>query len=266
MLLTSRFGPDKLLVCPATCQPRRDSVRAETRHQLKQDAFSRATIEAAERTAHWTVEHRSTLIVASVAVVVVLAASIGGWYYLGQQDEKASLTLDQAVRTLDAPLRPAGSPEQPDVVSYTSAKVRAEAARKQFQEIVDKYPHTPTSDVAHYFLGVAAEDMSDNAAAEQNLKYAAAHANKDVAAVAKMALASLYGETNRTKDAVALYQELINKPTASVAKVTAQLQLADLYQNSNQPTEAKRIYEQVKKENPANEAGQMATQKLAQLK
>ena len=46
----------------------------------------------------------------------------------------------------------------------------------------------------------------------------------------------------------------------------AQLQLAELYQDSNQPTEAKRIYEQVKKDNPTNEAGQMATQKLAELK
>ena len=64
----------------------------------------------------------------------------------------------------------------------------------------------------------------------------------------------------------ALYQELINKPTASVSKVTAQLELADLYKNSNQPLDAKRIYEQVKKDNPTNEAGQMATQKLTELK
>jgi len=68
------------------------------------------------------------------------------------------------------------------------------------------------------------------------------------------------------KEGVALYQELINKPTASVSKVAAQLQLAELYQSSNQPLEAKRIYEQVKKENPASEAGQLATQKLTELK
>jgi len=84
--------------------------------------------------------------------------------------------------------------------------------------------------------------------------------------VAKEALAALYAGTNRTKDAIALYQELMNKPTTSVSKVTAQLQLAEIYQDSNQPLEAKKIYEQIKKENPANEAGQLATQRLAQLK
>jgi len=241
-------------------------VRAETRHQLKQDAFSRVTIGAAEKTAHWTVEHRSTVILSVAAVVVVLAATVGGWYYLSRQDEKASLELSRAVRTMDTQLRPAGTPAQPDFPTFTSAKERTEAAQKQFQAIVDKYPHTRTADMAHYFLGVTASESSDNAAAERNFKEVASSGSRDLSAVAKFALASLYGQTNRTKEAIAIYQELINKPTPSVSKVTAQLQLAELYQSSNQPNDAKKIYEQVKKDNPSNEAGQLATQKLAELK
>ncbi len=241
-------------------------MRAETRHQLKQDAFSRATIEAAGKTAHWTVEHRSTVITVAVAVVVVLALVLGGWYYLGTQDEKASLELSQAVRTMNAMLRPAGTPAQPDLLSFTSGKERAEATKKQLQSILDKYPHTRTADQARYLLGVTAESLSDNASAEKDFREVASSGGKDLAAVAKIALASLYGQTNRSKEAAALYQELINKPTASVSKVTAQLQLAELYQNTNQPLDAKRIYEQIKKDNPTNEAGQLAAQKLAELK
>jgi tetratricopeptide (TPR) repeat protein len=241
-------------------------VRAETRRQLKQDAFSRVTIDAAEKTAHWTVEHRNTLMISTAAAIVVAAAVIGGWFYLSSQDEKASLALSAAVRTMDTPLRPAGTPAQPDVPSFTSVKERTETAKKQFQAIVDNYPHTRTSDMAHYFLGVTASDLSDNATAERNFKEVANSGNKEVAAVAKIALASLYGQTNRSKEAIALYQELINKPTASVGKVAAQLQLAELYQNSNMPLDAKRTYETIKKENPGNEAGQLATQKLTELK
>jgi TolA-binding protein len=241
-------------------------VRAETRHQLKQDAFSRVTIDAAEKTAHWTVEHRSTVIYSTVAVVVVLAAVIGGWYYLNTQDEKASLELAQAVRTMEMQLRPVGAPEQPDFPTFTSAKDRALAAQKKFQAIVDKYPHTHTADMAHYFLGVTAANLQDNAAAERDFKEVISSGNRDVASVAKSALASLYGQTNRVKEAVALYQELINKPTVSVSKVTAELQLAELYQNSNQPLDAKRLYEQIKKENPGAEVSQLVTQKLAELK
>jgi TolA-binding protein len=241
-------------------------VRAETRHQLKQDAFSRVAIGAAEKTADWTVEHQNTLIIAGIAAIIVIAAVVGGWYYLSAQDEKASFDLSVAVRTMGTPLRAPGTPEQPDFPTFTSAKERAEAARKQFQVIVDKYPHTRTADMAHYFLGVTSETLSDNAAAERNFKEVVAHGNREVSSIAKNALASLYGQMNRTKEAAALYQELINKPTVSVSKVTAQMQLADLYQNANQPLEAKRIYEQVKKDNPGNEAGQLATQKLAEIK
>jgi tetratricopeptide (TPR) repeat protein len=241
-------------------------LRAETRHQLKQDAFSRVTIGAAEKTAHWSVEHRNTLAAAVVAVVVIAGAAAGGWYYLSAQDEKASFDLSQAVRSLDTPLRPAGAPEQPDFPSFTSAKERSDTARKQFQTIIDKYPHTRTADMARYLLGVTAASAGDNTAAENNLKAVISSGSKELASVAKLALAALYGNTNRTKDAVALYQELISQPTVSVSKATAQLQLADLYQTSNQPLDAKRLYEQIKKDNPNPEAVQIATQKLTELK
>jgi len=241
-------------------------VRAETRHQLKTDAFSRATIGYAEKTAHWSVEHRNTLIIAIVAAAIIVAAVSGGWYYQSQQNEKASLDLTQATRTLEAQLRPAGTPAQPDVPSFTSAKERAVAAQKQFQAIVDKYPHTSTADMAHYFTGVTAASMGDNIAAESSFKSVASTGNKELSSVAKLALAGLYGNTNRTKDSEKLYQELINHPTTSVGKVTAQLQLAELYQSSNQPLDAKRLFEQIKKDNPSTEAGQIATQKLAELK
>ena len=241
-------------------------MRAETRHQLKQDAFSRVTIGAAEKTAHWSVEHRNTLAIVAIALAVIVAATAGGWYYLSAQNEKASLDLTQAVRTLEAQLRPAGTPAQPGVPSFTSAKERAEAAKKQFQTILDNYPHTRSADMARYFLGVTSATEGDNTAAENNFKAVASTGNKELASIAKLALATLYANSQRSKDAVALYQELINKPTTSVSKVTAQLQLAELYQTSNQPLDAKRLYEQIKKDNPTGEAGQLATQKLAELK
>jgi predicted negative regulator of RcsB-dependent stress response len=241
-------------------------VRAETRHQLKEDRFSRVTLGAAEKTAHWSVEHRNTLAIAVVVVALIAAGAVGGWYYLSAQDEKASFDMSQALRTLQAQLRPAGTPAQPDIPSFTSAKERAAAAHNQFQAVVDKYPHTRTADMARYFLGVTSVSAGDNATAEKQFKEVASNGNKELASVAKLALASVYGNTNRPKDAEAIYKELTNKPTASVSKVTAELQLAELYQNNNQPLDAKRLYEQIKKDTPTTEAGQLATQKLAELK
>ena len=241
-------------------------MRAETRHQLKSDRFTRATIGAAEATAHWTVEHKSKIITSVVVAVVVLIAVGGTWYYLGQQDAKANVELGQAVRTLQTQIRPASTPETPNIPSFASADDRAAAAKKQLQAIVDQYPHTRTADVARYLLGTTAIEVGDNTTAEKELKDVASNGNRDVASLAKLALASLYGNLNRTKDALDLYRQLIDKPSDTVGKVTAQLQLAQLYETSQQPAEAKKIYEQIVKENPKTEAEQMAQAKLQALK
>ena len=77
---------------------------------------------------------------------------------------------------------------------------------------------------------------------------------------------SVYRDTNRTKDAIDIYNQLMAKPTRSVGKTTAQMELAETYASTQQPAEAKRVYEQIQKENPATEVAQFATQKLQELK
>jgi TolA-binding protein len=241
-------------------------VRAETRHQLKQDRFSKVTIEAAENAAHWSEEHKTKLIVIVVAVVVIAAIAFGGWYYINSQDEKASAELSTAVRTLETPIRPAGVPAQPGFDSFASTQERATTARKQFQAIADKYPHTRTADMARYFVGLASSQLGDNAAAERSLQETAGSSNADLAALGKFALASVYRAENKGTQAVDLYKQLIDKPTIVVSKATAQLELASFYEAQMKPDEAKRIYDQVEKENPATEAASLAQRRAAALK
>ena len=241
-------------------------MRAETRRQMNQDRFRGATIDAAEKTVHWSVEHNSKLLAGGAVALVVLAGVLGGWYYLSEQDQRASADLSKAVRTLDTPLRPAGMPPQAETPTFASGNERATEARKEFQAIVDKYPHTRSSEFAKYFLGLTAAQLGDNAAAERDLGAVASSYNENLSALARFALASVYRNTNRNKEAVDTYVKLIEKPTDTVGRVTAQLELAATYESDKQPLEAKRIYEQVKKENPTGEASQIASAKLQGLK
>jgi tetratricopeptide (TPR) repeat protein len=242
-------------------------VRAEARHQLKQDRFSRATMHAAEQTVHWTVEHKAKLIIAGVVVAVVIAAVIGAWYYSERQDEKASVDFGKALQTFDMPVRPAGMPAQPDYPSFASAKERATEAHKQFQDLANKYPHTHVADFSRYFVGVTSAQLGDNAAAERELKTVAGYHNRDLSALAKLALAGVYRDTNRTKDAVDLYKQLMEKPSQTVSKAAAEFQLAETYQGAGMTIDAKKQYEQIQKEAPAqSEANQLASAKLQELK
>jgi len=241
-------------------------VRAETRHQLKEDRFSKATLEAAGNAAHWTAEHQAKLIAAVIAVVVIAGIAFGGWYYISAQDEKASGEFSTAVRTFETPVRPAGVPPQPGYDSFGSPQERATAARKQFQDIVDKYPRTHTADMARYFVGLTSEHLRDTAAAEKNLQEVASSSNADLAALGKFALAALYREENKDAQAIDLYKQLTDKPTLVVSKPTVQLELAGLYESQQKPDEAKKIYDQVQKDNPSTEAASLAQRRAAALK
>jgi Flp pilus assembly protein TadD len=105
------------------------------------------------------------------------AIAFGGWYYVNSQDEKASAELSTAVRTFETPCVRRACRRSRDTTASRRTQERATAARKQFQEIVDKYPHTHTADMARYFVGLASSQLGDNAAAERSLQEAAGSSN-----------------------------------------------------------------------------------------
>ena len=236
-------------------------MRSYTRHQLKQDSFRTSTTE----TISWAVEHRSKVTAAVVAVVVVLAVLIGGWAFINYRDQQASSELAGAMQKYDAPIRPAGTPASPEMLSFGSIQERAQAASADFTHIADKYSFTQSGRVARYFAGITFHDLGDNASAEKELKEVADSRYKEIASLAKMALAGVYRDTNRNSQAIDLYKDLADHPTASVGKSTAQFLLAALYEDTGQQDLAKVLYQQMTKENPTGPVAQLAGQRLQKL-
>ncbi len=237
-------------------------MRSYTRHQLKQDSFRTSTTE----TISWAVENRSKVTAAIVAVVVFFAVVLGGWAYVNYRDQQASSELAGAIEKYDAPIRPADTPATPGMLSFGSSQERAKAANADFTRIADKYTFTQSSRVARYFQGVTLHDMGDNAGAEKALKEVADSRYKEIASLAKLALASIYHDTNRNPQAIEIYKQLADHPTTSVGKGTAQFLLASLYEEDHQADQARTLYQQLAKENPSTAAGQMASQRLQALK
>jgi predicted negative regulator of RcsB-dependent stress response len=236
-------------------------VRSYTRHQLKQDAFRTSTTE----TISWAVEHQSKLVAAGIAVAVIVAVVLGGWAYVNYRDQQAQSELSAAIEKYNAPIRPAGAPPTPEMLSFASAQERAKIANAEFTRIAGKYSFTQSGRIAGYFAGVTLHDMGDNAAAEKQLQDVAGSRYKEIASLAKLALAGIYHDTNRDPQAIALYKDLTDHPTASVGKSTAQLMLASLYEESHQPDQARALYQQMQKESPASPVAQLASQKLRAL-
>jgi predicted negative regulator of RcsB-dependent stress response len=236
-------------------------VRSTTRHRLKQDQFAASASEAID----WTVEHREKLIYGGIALIVVLLIGFGAWWYFQQQDEAAGQALGHAIGIYSTPLTAAGQPPLPGTTTFATAQERAKAAKDEFKSVADKYGRTNSGKFARYFLGLTDMDLNNMADAERELKDVADSGNADTAALAKMALASLYRRTGKDQDAIKLYRELADKPTNTVAKSAALLEEAATYEVKD-PTNAKIVYQQIQKEDPKSAAAEVATQKLAGLK
>jgi predicted negative regulator of RcsB-dependent stress response len=236
-------------------------VRSYARHQLKQDSFTTSTAE----TISWAVEHRSKLTAAAIVVAVILAALIGGWAYINYRDQQASSQLAAAIEEYNAPIRSPEIPPTPNVPSFASAQERAKVTNADFTQIADKYPFTQSAAVARYFAGVTFHDLGDNGSAENDLKQVSQSRYKEIASLAKVALADIYHDTNRNSQAIEIYKDLIDHPTVSVGKNTAQLLLASQYESMAQLGEARHIYEQMQKENPTGAVAQIVGQRMQAL-
>ena len=213
----------------------------------------------------WASENVRNLVLYSVIAIVVVGGTVGGWYWYTTSQSKANQALGHAIEVYQRPLRPPGTPPMPGIDSYSSATERAEAARREFGDIANKYSMTAAGHLAQYFLGLTFRDEGKYSDAETALKKVADGGDKDVASLAKYALAQIYEATNRQPDAIRALKELADRPTNSVSKFSAQSELADVYVNAKQPAEAAKIYNAIKAEDPKSPEAQFATQKLAAL-
>jgi len=233
-------------------------VQGYTRRQLKEDRF----VETAQGAAEWTAAHRKPVIASAVALIVVVAGTLGFIAWRTRQNDAANVALGAALRVFNGNLRAANAPVTPENKDdFTSAAERGKAAEKQFKSVADQYSLTDAGHIARYLAGVAAIQAGDTAGAEQQLKAAADSGDKNVAALAKMALANYYRDNKKLADATRLYKELADHPTDTVSKAAAELAMADMYETTD-PKEAVTIYQKIQKEDPDSPAAQTAASKL----
>ena len=237
-------------------------MRSYARHQLKQDKFAASTAE----TISWAVEHRSLVVTGTTIVVVIVALVGGGWAYLNYRDQQARSQLSLAIEKFNYPVRQPGAPATPEVPSYASLQERGQKLNPEFTGIAEKYSRTQTAQVANYFAGITARDMGNSGAAEKDLEEVSGSRYPEIASLAKVALAQVYHDAGKNTQAIDLYKQLIEHPTVSVGKSTAQFALASLYENTARPDEARQIYEQMQKDSPGTPIAQIAGQRLQELK
>ena len=228
----------------------------QTRHALKKDKFA----QAAASSASWISGHRSGVVRWAIAGAVVAVLVIGGLIYWNMRSSAAEMALGQAMDVYDSPLAQPGAPPEPGV--YTASADRAKEANREFVAIAANFSWFPAGAKAHYFAGVTYEELGQNGSAETELKAAAGAWDRNLANLAKIALAGLYHQTGRDSQAVDLYNEIAAKPSATVTTAVAQLDLAEIYVSQGKQDQARVLWAKVKDADKDGAAGQIASQKL----
>jgi len=231
-------------------------VDTQTRHALKQDKFARAAASSAS----WVGENRSSVLRWTIVAVVVVVLVVSGFVYWNMRTTAANQALGSA---LDVYTEPLAEPGVPNSGTYTTAAARATEANREFVAIAHNFSMLPEAAKAQYFAGVTYMDLGQNGPAETELKAAAGSWSRNLANLAKLALAGLYHQTGRDTDAINIYNELIAKPSITVSASAAQLDLADLYVAQGKQTQAKAIWAKIKDTDKDSAAASIADEKLS---
>ena len=220
-----------------------------SRRELKQDEFQ-DTVEAFEEFAKQNYKQ----IIVTAVVALVVAGSIIGWKtYKARQEDAANAALAAALKTFTATVGgPApnlfGGPQpQAPTGEFATDQDKYKKALAQFDEIVAKYPHQTAAGFARYHVGLCQAALGDSAAALKTLEAASRASDRDVASLAKLALAGELARAGKTDEAINTYKDLAAHPSATVPPATALLALADVYR-VNQPAQARAIYERLEKD------------------
>jgi hypothetical protein len=231
-----------------------------SRKELKTNELRETLTHGAEAVA---AHKRMTAIIAGAAVIVALG--FFGWrYYSQRQTAEASGEFAAAMRVFDARIRAANEPAGPNEVTYVDEKNKLTDAAQQFSGVAAKYARTRPGRTARYYAALSLAQLDRNDEAERELKAVESSGDEILQSLARFQLAQLYEKTNRADQAMQLYRQLADQPSAFVPKAVVLLKMASFQSKSN-PQEAAKLYNQVKTEFPDTQAAEQADQGLQLL-
>ncbi len=218
-----------------------------TRHELKQDEFK----ESLDQLEQYVTTHLKEIVTVAILAIVVVGSAVGMKYYLSQQEANANLDLAGALRTFQAyvgSFAPGSMPAGTE--SYPTTADRYKAALLKFNAIVAKYrlfPRPKAVGIALYHAGLCESLLGNTTVAINTLQEASRDGDRDIAALAQLALADEFLKTGKTQEADRIYQNLADHSTLTVPRATALMALADSMKSS-QPARARQLYDQIRKE------------------
>ncbi|MEP6706604.1 MAG: hypothetical protein ABJC05_03750 [Pyrinomonadaceae bacterium] len=203
--------------------------------ELKHDRFRDTTMTLLDRLGN-RLEGKGRHILyglAGAVVVFLLGYAVITWR--GRHTEEAERALGRGIKIATASV--SSSPgADPGEVHFASEQERAQKAIEEFRKVEAKYGE-PYRSEARYFIATNSL-VVDRPKGISDLATLGGGSNREVATLAKFALAQAKEEDRSLDEAAALYGELAKQKDGVVTEETANLRLALVYKKQGKKKEA----------------------------
>jgi TolA-binding protein len=229
-------------------------VKAQERHQLKQNDFARTAARVVE-----TVSENRQHVLMTVAAVVVAAALVGGYFWWTKRAaDRAGAMLGEAMAVVEAPVVPA--PTLPGATqaagTFPTEAARQEAALQALQRVTNEYGSTEAGLAARYQLGALFLRAGRAADAEAAFR-AVADAGSDLySPSARMGVAEALVAQSKFDEAIQVLTQLSGDRDGMLPIDGVLMQLARTCARAGKTQDARAAYKRIVDEFP--ESGYVA--------
>jgi TolA-binding protein len=239
-------------------------MKAQERHQLKQNEFA----EAAARLAEAARRNSRRLVVGLIAGAVLVAAVGGVFYWRSRTNNQAGARLAVALATAEAQIAPA--PSVPGAAqaagTYPTIEARSRAALQAFEEVARDYPSTPAGIAARYHAAGHMLALGQAVEAEARFRELAGDSDAGLyATMSRMGIAEALLAQNKYDEAIGILTELAAEREAAVPVDGVLMQLGRAQSRAGRPAEARAAFQRVLDEFPDSVYRADAQQELASL-
>ena len=172
-----------------------------TRHELKKNEFA----DHLAKVSHFFTQNRRKVVLGGGTALAVVGVSLAVFLYLRSQQANANDAFSKALATYHALVTPTPPPQGTNIQHFKTREEKYKEALRQFTDVSGQFHRYRVGRWARYYAALCQRDLGNSAAAEKELIAIAGANDADLAALSKMALASLYQQSSRTADAEKIY-------------------------------------------------------------
>lgn len=242
------------------------SPRKLTRKEiLREDVIGKTLSE----TSHWAVRHWKSIALAVGALILVIVGVVGWRTYSAAKEAERQAAFAEALRLFHAEVRDQDATEEQETSTepvFDSREAKYGQALERFEQLATEYSGTTVGQFADYYAALCLRELGRTDEAQARLESLLGQVpSPDLKNLVQQSLAELASAAGDHRKAAALWQQIVDAPSARFPMSMALLRLAEAKERAGELAEALELYRRIVREFPGTTAASQATTMVRRL-